>query len=392
MPAIGIRPTWAAGLVALTLSLLATGCDNLAQFEARDRESSASRQSDLSLASQKGQSQGTRPTGVLTAHYIDVGQGDATLLMGPDFTILIDAGRHDRRDVVAYLQAAGVKSLDLLIGTHPHADHIGQFPQVLDAFPVTEVWMSGDAATSRTFERAIDAILNSEAGYHEPRAGESIELGSARIEVINPEKLTGDLHAGCIGVRIVFGDVAFMFTGDAEQPTEREIVARGHNLKAQILKLGHHGSRTSTIPEFLAAVEPEVAIYSAGLDNSYGHPHDVVLDRVIQSGAALYGTIEQGTIRVISDGSTYRVETERENPIRGPPAGGSASPQGSAIAVNINSAGRDELTRIVHIGPERADQVIQMRPFRTLRDLSRVPGLSDARVAEIEQQGLAVVK
>jgi competence protein ComEC len=103
-----------------------------------------------------------------------VGQGDSTLLAGPDFTILIDAGRHDRNDVVPHLEQIGISAIDLLVGTYPHADHIGQFPQVLQRFPVTEVWMSGDSHTSLTFERALDAILASGAAYHEPRAHERI--------------------------------------------------------------------------------------------------------------------------------------------------------------------------------------------------------------------------
>src|SRR5690606_12325294 len=115
--------------------------------------------------------------GLLTVHFIDVDQGDATLIQADDVVILIDAGRHDRSDVVPYLRSIGIKSIDLLVGTHPHADHIGQFPEVLRAFPVKEVWLSGDVHTSRTFERAIDAILESDAGYHEPRAGERFQFG-----------------------------------------------------------------------------------------------------------------------------------------------------------------------------------------------------------------------
>src|SRR5690606_35829293 len=111
--------------------------------------------------------------GTLKVHFIDVGRGDATLIQSNDVVILIDAGRHDRNDVVPYLREAGITSIDLLVGTHPHADHIGQFPEVLAAFPVKEVWLSGDPHTSRIFEDTIDAILASEAGYHEPRAGEA---------------------------------------------------------------------------------------------------------------------------------------------------------------------------------------------------------------------------
>ena len=250
-------------------------------------------------------------SGTLAAYFFDVGQGDATLLAGPDFTIVIDAGRHDRRDVVPHLREAGVESIDLLIGTHPHADHIGQFPQILEAFSVAEVWMSGEPHTTRTFERALDAILDSGAAYHEPRAGEVYDIGSARVEVLNPVHLSGNLHDSCVGVRISFGHVAFVFTGDAEVATERAMIERGHVLAAQILHLGHHGSRTSSTMEFLHAVGPEVAIYSAGEGNSYGHPHEGVVQRIASMGIALYGTDQHGTIRVLTDGSSYRVSAER---------------------------------------------------------------------------------
>ncbi|MBL7125578.1 MAG: MBL fold metallo-hydrolase [Dehalococcoidales bacterium] len=249
--------------------------------------------------------------GELKVHFIDMGQGDATLLQGPDFTILIDAGRHDRSDVVPYLKSAGVKTIDLLIGTHPHADHIGQFSQVIEAFPVGEVWLSGDTTTTRTFERAIDAIEASDAGYHEPRAGETFNFGSARIEVLNPARLTGNLHEGSISVRIVYGSFTMLFTGDAEAETETAILVRQGGVNALILQLGHHGSSTSSSAEFLKAVNPEIAVYSAAEGNSYGHPHEVVLDRLRQMGVQIYGTDVNGTIMVITDGQTYEVQVQR---------------------------------------------------------------------------------
>lgn len=249
--------------------------------------------------------------GTATAYFFDVGQGDASLVTGPGFTILIDAGRHDRRDVVPHLREAGVTSIDLLIGTHAHADHIGQFPQILEAFSVREVWLSGESHSSQTFERALDAVLSSGAAYHEPRAGESYRIGSARVEVLHPAHLTGDLNDSSVSVRIAFGQVGFVFTGDAEAGAEREMIGRGHVLTAQILQLGHHGSRTSSTPEFLHAVRPEVAIYSAGEGNSYGHPHEDVLQRIAQMGIAVYGTDRHGTIRVTTDGSRYQIATQR---------------------------------------------------------------------------------
>ena len=331
--------------------------------------------------------------GTLEVHFMDVGQGDATLLVGPDFTMLIDAARHDRNDVVPYLQAAGVESIDLLIGTHPHADHIGQIPQVLEAFSVAEVWMSGDEHTSRTFERALDAILASDADYHEPRAGEVVEIGSARVEVVHPAELTGDFNHGSVGVRVVFGNVAFMLTGDAEVEAETEMLQRGHELRAQVLKLGHHGSRTSSTETFVRAVAPEVAIYSAGIDNSYGHPHAEVLQRMAALDVPVYGTAEHGTIRVVTDGHTYTVHTERGAPIRGPPTAEPVFPvEPPPERINVNTASLEELQRIVHIGPERAEELIRHRPYTSLDQLTRIEGLGPGRIQDIKDQGLAGVE
>jgi len=244
----------------------------------------------------------------LKVHYIDVGQGDATLLHGPDFTILIDTGRHDRNDVVPYLKNLGIESIDLLIGTHPHADHIGQFPQVLEAFEVQEVWMSGSLQTTLIFERTLDAILASNAAYNEPRMGDSLAIGSATIEVVSPQEITDNLNDDSIVTRIHYGEVTFLFAGDAEIEAERKMVISGHDLSATILQVGHHGSGTSSTIEFLEAVKPEVAIYSAGRENGYDHPNPEIVDRYEQMDITLYGTDRYGTIIVESDGIGYSVD------------------------------------------------------------------------------------
>lgn len=329
---------------------------------------------------------------VLEIHFIDVGQGDATLFLGPDFVMLVDAGRHDRNDVVPYLQSAGVERIDLLVGTHPHSDHIGQFPRVLRSFPVVDVWLSGDVHTTRNFEETIDAILESGAGYHEPRAGEVFQLGSARIEVVHPAEVTGDFNNGSIAMRVVYGDVTILLTGDAEAPAELEMIARGHDLSADILHVGHHGSRTSTSDAFLAAVRPRVAIYSAGEGNSYGHPHAETLERLLQHGVTVYGTDVHGTIKVVTDGTTYRVTVERED--RGPVALVSALAGGKCLPgqVNVNTASAEELAKIVHIGEVRAQELIARRPYHSLDDLLRIPGIGQGRLGDIKKQGLACVE
>src|SRR5690606_4521212 len=156
-----------------------------------------------------------------------------------------------------------------------------------------------------------DAILASEAGYHEPRAGEVYTLGHLRIEVVHPQQVTGDFNNGSIVMRLVYGDVEVLLTGDAEASAEHEMIARGHDLSADILHVGHHGSSTSTSPEFLAAVNPKVAIYSAGKDNPYGHPHAEVIERLHRRGVKIYGTDLHGTIRVTTDGKSFEITSER---------------------------------------------------------------------------------
>ncbi|WP_332692800.1 MBL fold metallo-hydrolase [Halalkalibacter lacteus] len=335
----------------------------------------------------------------LAVHYIDVGQGDATLLKGPDFTILIDAGRHDAGNVTPYLQIQGVTDIDLMILTHPHADHIGQADKVIQELSVKEVWMSGDEHSSATFERVLDALLASDAKYHEPRAGESYSFGSALVEVYNPESVTGDLHEGSVSVRITYGDIKFLFTGDAEHQTEEDIINRGHDIQAHIFQLGHHGSTTSNTQAFLDQVQPEVAIYSVREGNSYGHPHDEIVERLKTMGIDLYGTDVDGHIIVTTDGEQYTVSTDNSGTLTETITTTTAERKEEQETVpsiddclNINTASKEELTEITHIGDERANELIQFRPFESLDELSQINGIGQARAAEIKEQGLACVQ
>jgi competence ComEA-like helix-hairpin-helix protein len=322
---------------------------------------------------------------------------------------------------VPYLKKIGIKSIDLLVGTHPHADHIGQFPQVLKAFPVKEVWMSGDTNTTKTFEDALDAIAASGAAYHEPRLGETYQIGSAHIEVLNPNKLTGDPNVGSVSFRLIYGDIAFMFTGDAEAPTERAIIDTGKDLHAQILKLGHHGSNTSSSLAFLLAVKPELAIWSAGVDNVYGHPSPETLDRLKRLGIKTLGTAVDGTIVVATDGKTFHVEpfnpqgaatgtptpkaavtqAPRASPTLSPTAtrtrrpAATPTPKQSGCSdnqININTATEAELQQLTQIGPARAKELITLRPFSSIDDMARIPGVGPATVEKIKAQGLACVE
>jgi competence protein ComEC len=256
----------------------------------------------------------SEPQGTLTLHFLDVGQGDATLLVHPEVTVLIDTGRFDRRDVVPLLRERGIERIDLLVVTHPHADHIGQFDLVMASFVVDEVWWSGSTTTSATFGRALAALETSEARYEEPRAGSTTRVGPLTVDVLAPGSgdPLSDLNNASIALRITFGTFSLVTTGDAEAPSEARMLARVKDrLPAQVLRLGHHGSSTSTTAAFLAAVAPDVAIYSAGRDNQYGHPHRETVERLAAAGVPLYGTAQHGTITIVTDGITYEIRTQR---------------------------------------------------------------------------------
>lgn len=249
--------------------------------------------------------------GELEVHFIDAGQGDATLFLAPDATVLVDAGRHTATDVVDYLEDKGVSTIDVVAITHPHADHIGQFAAVLERFAVAEVWWSPTTHTTETFASAVTALERSDAAFEEPVESDTADVGSLRFEFVNPPAggTDGDLHDNGLAFRVTYGGVAFLFTGDAETETEQRIVAAHPDLRAAVYQVGHHGSSSSSSQALLDAVTPEVAIYSAGRDNTYGHPHPEVIDRLHDAGVEVYGTDEHGTVIVTTGGTDVHITT-----------------------------------------------------------------------------------
>ncbi|WP_422122017.1 MBL fold metallo-hydrolase [Planococcus sp. X10-3] len=322
------------------------------------------------------------PEGSLKVHYIDVGQGDATLLEFDGHAILIDAGHWKSTEAVDYLKRVGITDIDLAIGTHPDADHIGQLAQVIGEFNVDEVWMPGNPSTSNTYLNVLQAIEASGTDYYEPKAGEVFDIGKLRIDVLYPEELTGAANEESISMKMTYDDMRFVFTGDAGVKEEGLMIDSGADLRAEILHLGHHGSNTSTSKAFLEAVAPEVAIYSAGADNSYGHPHAEVIASVENAGAEVYGTDVNGTIIVETDGSSFNVITGRE----GVPT------EGENRCININVASTAELQEITGIGEAYAEEIIRLRPFETIEELAEIKGIGPATVDAIIEQGLACIE
>lgn len=342
----------------------------------------------------------------LQVHYIDVGQADATLLQYSDgeenYNILFDAGDWRGNEVVSYLTANDVSIIDLVIISHPDADHIGQLEKVMNAFDVGEVWMSGNESSSQTFERAIEAVLESDADYHEPRAGEGFDIGPLALDVLYPDNISGKANEESISVLFTYGSVKFLFTGDADRAGE-SYMRNQFDVNADVLHLGHHGSKTSSDPGFVDAVSPRIAIYSAGAGNSYGHPSPEVVSIIQDRNIELYGTDGNGTIIITTDGKTIQ-DTETDVTVKSipvtepasteeePPAEEETSDVTSSGCVNINEASVEKVQEIIHIGPERAQDLIDLRPYAKVDNLDKLSGIGPARIADIKSEGKACVQ
>ena len=254
-------------------------------------------------------------TGDLQAYFLDVGQGDSSVILFKDKVILIDAGETDRGDtVVAALKNLGVKKIDLLVATHPHSDHIGGMQKVLSNFEVKKVLDSGLPSTSTLYEKFLTTIDRDQIPYIPAEQGQTINLDpSLRILVLSPpkERTGDDLNTNSIVLRISYGTMNLLYTGDATAAAEEALIKTGYPLDAQVIKVGHHGSSGASSAAFLSRVNPQVAVISVGKDNDYGHPHREALDRLESAGATVYRTDTDGTIRVVSDGNTFSVFTEK---------------------------------------------------------------------------------
>jgi competence protein ComEC len=253
-------------------------------------------------------------TGDLKAYFLDVGQGDASVILFKDKVILIDSGEIDREDlVVGDLQKLGVTRIDLLVSTHPHSDHIGGMQKVLMAFPVGRVLDSGIPSPSSLYEHFLETIDDKNIRYIVAEQGQTLDIDpSLRILVLSPPKdrIGDDLNTNSIVLRISCGTVNLLYAGDTTTAAEDAMEKTGYPLDAQILKVGHHGSSGSSSAAFLSRVSPELAVISIGADNAYGHPHKEILDRLDAAGTAVYRTDRDGTILVESNGEAYSVITE----------------------------------------------------------------------------------
>ena len=244
--------------------------------------------------------------------FFDVGQGDSALIQADGKSMLIDAGPDESADrLLSYLSDSGIKQIDILVGTHPHEDHIGGIDDVLGKYSVGSIWMPKAAAETQTFEDLLLAIQDKGLKITAPAPGATYTLGNGKITVLAPNSQTyDDLNNYSIVFRLDYGNNSFLFTGDAEELAENEILQSKHLIDADVLKVGHHGSNTATSQSFLDAITPNWAVISCGKDNTYGHPHAETLVRLQTAGATILRTDLDGTITFTSDGKVLQRQQE----------------------------------------------------------------------------------
>ncbi len=275
--------------------------------------------------------------GQLTISMLDIGQGDAVLIQTGAKNILIDTGDDkyyedgkkgkENTQLLTELQKLKIDHIDTLVMTHAHADHIGKADKVIAQYGVKELVYNGIPSTSKYFINALKAAKANGTQQVKVKAGDVLDFGNGvSFEIVSPSqslidedtaaikaKKKVDVNNESVVGRLTFGNFAMLFTGDAEGPVEKDMAASyGKKMKCQVLKAGHHGSKTSSTAEFLKLVQPESVVMSLGVNNQYGHPHEALLNRLQKQGVKnIYRTDANGTITIVSDGSSYSITTEK---------------------------------------------------------------------------------
>ena len=260
----------------------------------------------------------------LQVHFIDVGQADAALVICDGHYMLIDGGNAEDSDLVySYLERHGAKNLDYMVASHAHEDHIGGLSGALNYAKVDTALCPVTEYSSKVFQNMVKYLEQQGKSLTVPAPGNKFDLGSARVEILGPVQEYDDTNNTSIVLRIDYGETSFLFTGDMETGAEKDLLESGADVRATVLKAGHHGSDTSTGYQFLREVSPRYTVISVGEGNKYGHPSDEVLSRFRDAGTEVYRTDMQGHVIAESDGKTVTFRTEKEADTATNPTGNS---------------------------------------------------------------------
>jgi competence protein ComEC len=253
------------------------------------------------------------PSGTLRVYFLDVGQGDSEIVVADGAAMLIDAGTNASTTVLLRdIRRLGITRFDVVIGTHPHEDHIGGMDRVINQFAIGTIYMPKVSTTTKTFADVLTAIASKGMTVTTPVVGSSFTLGSANCTILAPSAVSGDdLNDASIVIKVTYGNTSFLFAADAETQSESGMLLGATSLKADVLKVAHHGSSSSTTSEFLKAVSPSYAVIEVGAGNDYGYPHQVTLRKLASAGVKVYRTDLNGNVTATSDGLSLSFETER---------------------------------------------------------------------------------
>ena len=277
----------------------------------------------------------TTQAGTLTVTWLDVGQGDAAVIQCGGQAMMIDGGKPEKSSYIyAWLQQHGLSFLDVMVATHADADHIGGLSGALNYASVGTAYCPVTTGTTKTFESFEKYLSKQGKSITVPTAGTHFSLGGAQVQILGPLRDAEDSNNASIVLKVSFGATSFLFTGDAEREEEQDLLNSGANLQSTVLKVGHHGSDSSTSYPFLRAVAPQYAVISVGAGNSYGHPTEAVLSRLRDAGVTTFRTDMQGEITAVSDGQTVSFSVEKNasaDTLANAGAGQNATQAGSAV-------------------------------------------------------------
>lgn len=307
----------------------------------------------------------------LSVSYIDIGQGDSELIELPEGkNILIDAGDKDgTKNLMKYLNSRNIKKLDLVIISHPHLDHYGGLLQVLKSIDITQVYDSGAPTSSSTYLKLLKQFAAKKVKLNVVRKGQDVSFNDGIVlKILAPEdpllkNTRSDANNASVVAKLIYNKTSFLFTGDIEEESQDRLLKdNASDLKSDVLKVAHHGSRYTSSKEFLETVKPRIAVISCGTGNSYGHPHKEALQRLAAENIKIYRTDLNGTVLITSDGNDIKVSTMKTSEKVAVPA----------TKTNLNSAAAEELELLPGINSNNSKILVGLRPIKSWNQLKKL--------------------
>ncbi len=245
-------------------------------------------------------------------YFIDIDEGDSMIISNNHEYILIDTGRYDFKDkLLNTIDKLGIKKFKYVIGTHAHEDHIGTMPTIIRNYELDHYLMPDVSVNNKSYELTIKELKKKNMIIETPKIGEIYHLNNTKIKILSIDNNKEKINDTSIVLKIIYQNTTFLLTGDATKEVELKLLEK--DIKSDVLKVSHHGSKDASSAQFLSKVKPEYAIISVGKDNEYYHPHQVTLDKLEQIGSKIYRTDQMGDIIVYSNGNTIEIETEKQS-------------------------------------------------------------------------------